>query len=348
MISHHGPFRLSNLPPNLHTFIDICSRLVVPLAVEKVEDPSTYLTFLGITLDTSSMEICHQTRSFYEPTMKYWDGYQEGLPRRGKYSLWSDCCNMPPRRYVCCGWTFVGRMYQVAAKVKQMSFSTRFTKEFWSDIYWWHFFLSSWNGLGILCSSKPGPTDCCIQTDASGSWGCGALFGCHWFQWQWLADWSALGIMSKELVPIVMSRTVLGLHLRRQQVLIQCDNSNLVSAIAKGYSKEPSVMHLLRCLWFFIAYLNISIMAEHITGAINCAVDMLSRNNMTNFLLLHPRYITYLTHYQHLYWTLYHPTGQTGHRKPQHSVQQYYTNGAAQSTWNTYSTGHHLTFSTEG
>ena len=62
------------------------------------------------------------------------------------------------------GCTFVRRMYQVAAKIKELSFFTRLIKEFRSDLFWWHFFLTSWNGLSLLHSSYFGQTDYCIQT----------------------------------------------------------------------------------------------------------------------------------------------------------------------------------------
>ena len=42
---------------NLNTFIGLCSKLGVPLAPDKVEGPSTTLTFLDIILDTQRMEI---------------------------------------------------------------------------------------------------------------------------------------------------------------------------------------------------------------------------------------------------------------------------------------------------
>ena len=41
---------------NLSSIQSICQLLGVPLAIEKVEGPSTQLSFLGITLDTIHME----------------------------------------------------------------------------------------------------------------------------------------------------------------------------------------------------------------------------------------------------------------------------------------------------
>ena len=51
----------------------------------------------------------------------------------------------------------------------------------------------------------------------------------------------------------------MGPHIKRQHVLFQCDNNSLVSCISKGYSKNPPVMHLFRCLWYFVAFFDICI-----------------------------------------------------------------------------------------
>ena len=52
-----GPPDSSTCQRNLDIFIQLCRDLSVPLAAEKIEGPSTSLTFLVITLDTKKMEI---------------------------------------------------------------------------------------------------------------------------------------------------------------------------------------------------------------------------------------------------------------------------------------------------
>ena len=52
--------------------------------------------------------------------------------------------------------------------------------------------------------------------------------------------------MAKELAPIVIGCAVWGPYLKKQHVLFQCDNDSLVTCISRGYSKDPSVMHLLK------------------------------------------------------------------------------------------------------
>ena len=95
--------------------------------------------------------------------------------------------------------------------------------------------------------------------------------------------------MAKDLVAIVISCAVWGTQLAKHSVLFQCDNMSVVLAIQKGSAKEPIVMHLLHVLWFFVAYFNIDLRIEHIAGVDNCAADMLSRNNMTDFFLFCPQ-----------------------------------------------------------
>ena len=66
--------------------------------------------------------------------------------------------------------------------------------------------------MSLLRSVSNEQPDIVVQTDASGSWGCGAFCQTQWFQ---------------------------------------CDNKGVVAAIKKGLSRQPFVMHLFRCLCFF-------------------------------------------------------------------------------------------------
>jgi len=95
--------------------------------------------------------------------------------------------------------------------------------------------------------------------------------------------------MVKELVPIVLSCTVWGKQLAGHWVLFECDNSSVVAAVNRQSTKAPESMHLLRCLWFFIAYFDLDVKCRHIPGAINCTADHFSRKNLHAFFCLHPQ-----------------------------------------------------------
>ena len=115
------------------------------------------------------------------------------------------------------------------------------------------------------------------------------IFEGKWFQSAWCADWLPCNIMAKELVPIVLSCGSWGPLLARKRALFQCDNSSVVDAIKKRSSKDPLVMHLLRCLWLFVAVYDIDLTAEHIAGITNQVADMLSRNQIEQFFSKHPQ-----------------------------------------------------------
>ena len=119
-------------------------------------------------------------------------------------------------------------------------------------IHWWHTFLKNWNGISFLHPGKYMHPQATIHTDASGHWGCGAVFNTLWFQLQWPKQWLPVAIMVKELVPIVLACAAWGPMLTSQTVHFQCDNTRMVAAIQKGTSKEQHAMHLLRCLCFFL------------------------------------------------------------------------------------------------
>jgi len=93
-------------------------------------------------------------------------------------------------------------MYATAAKVKELYFYTRLNVEFRSDLCWWHTFLQDWNELSLLCwDDNTWIPQHIVQTDASGSWGCGAFWEDQWLQWHWPPEWAQHNIMIKELVP---------------------------------------------------------------------------------------------------------------------------------------------------
>ena len=78
----------------------------------------------------------------------------------------------------------------------------------------------------------------------------------QWLEWQWPPEWYEVGIMAKELIPIIFTCIVWGPRLAKHHINFQCNNANLVIAIKKGSSKDKFVMHLLRPLSFLLHILT--------------------------------------------------------------------------------------------
>lgn len=136
------------------------------------------------------------------------------------------------------GRSFVSRIYATAAKIKELDNFTRLSKDFHSDLYWWHTFLMSWNGHSFLkWHSQTMLPEAVIVTDASVSWGCGTFWNRYWIQWQWPPEWLSLKIMVKDLAPIVMGCAVWGPRLSKRNALFPCDNSSVALSINKGSAR---------------------------------------------------------------------------------------------------------------
>ena len=213
-----GPPGSPTCARNLATIKEVCSTLGIPLALEKVEGPSHTLTFLGITLDTQEMMVhpppdkLHRIRSLLTSWLK-----KKKATKREILSLMG--LLQHATKVVKPGRTFVARMYSEAARLRRLSFFTRLSDGFRSDLRWWYLFVHAWNGVSFLeCSMTPQPPDIFIETDASGSWGCGALFNNLWFQLKWSTEWKPIDITVKELVPIVISCAIWGPLLPKKNI----------------------------------------------------------------------------------------------------------------------------------
>ena len=284
-----GPPQSEVCHHNLATLKLLCHSLGVPLALEKVEGPTTCLPFLGIIIDTNRMEarLPDDKLARIQGLLGTWLDRKKATKREilSLVGLLQHAAKI-----VRCGRSFVSRMYTTAAKLQELEYFTCLNKDFRSDLSWWHTFLAEWNGISLLRYSSPSTKhDCCIQTDASGSWGCAAFFEGEWLQLPWDEGWAPVGIMAKELAPIVLSIAIWGSKLVKKCVLFQCDNMSVVQALKKGSAKDYLVMQLLRSLWFFVAYYDVELACIHITGAANTTADHLSRNNMSSFFSLNPQ-----------------------------------------------------------
>ncbi len=138
------------------------------------------------------------------------------------------------------------------------SASIRLSSAFHADLAWWVEFLPQWNGISFL-HPPLSHIHMSMTSDASGSWGCGAWHGTSWFQVQWDAASYPLSIAEKELIPIVLGCTIWGRGWDSSFVTYFCDNQAVVACLISRTSKNPGLMHLLRCLAFVEAKLNFAI-----------------------------------------------------------------------------------------
>ena len=140
---------------------------------------------------------------------------------------------------------------------------------------------------------------------------------------------------------MVIAAAVWGRVWQGKAVGRRCDNQAVVAVLHSRTSKEPGIMHLLRCLFFFEAKFSFHIIASHIAGVENSLGDDISRNNMLSVQqALGPNAAVNKA-------SLPHPTVRLGHQcqtgldltSLETEVQWYFEHGLAEITRKTYQAG---------
>jgi len=198
----------------------LCGELGVLVAEDKTEGPATSITFLGIEIDTEAFELRlpqHKLRDL-KSKLGWWMSKSPGVPHRSgrKRELLSLIGLLNHAATVVKpGRTFLRSQIDASTTVTALDHHVTLTTKARGDIAWWFYWTETWNGVSLFPAAEPGEF---IYSDASGSWGCGAVWRREWLQIPWPESWSAHNIALKELAPVVMAVAVWG---HRKRAIIQ-------------------------------------------------------------------------------------------------------------------------------
>ena len=275
-----GPADSPTCAHDLSRLLRCLEWLGFPVAEEKVEGPASRLTFLGIEIDADALvlRLPGEKLSALRSLILLWAG-RRWCRKRELQSLAGKL------QHVCSvvrpGKSFLRRVFERLRGTHHGHHYIRINHTMRSDLAWWHLFLESWNGISILRPSRLTRPDHEFYSDAAGSVGCGAVWGCRWLKFTWPQSYVSVAIAPKELVPVVMACAVWGREWRGQLVRVHCDNEAVVAVLNSGYSKDEHMMQLVRTLFFFLAEWDIWLHACHIPGERNVVADAISRNNLS-------------------------------------------------------------------
>ena len=189
-------------------------------------------------------------------------------------------------KVVPAGCMFLWRLIDKSTEVGPLHHHVTLSEDTRADLYWWLAFLPSWRGSSIFIHPAwLSPVQSHLFTDASSLCGFGAFYSGHWFSGSWDPVTSSFPIAWKELYAIVLAASTWGQHWRGQRILFHCDNR---AVVAKGSSKQPDIMSLVRALYFIVACLEFHIAIKHVPGCNNSIADALSRFQVDHFRRLAP------------------------------------------------------------
>ncbi len=221
---------------NAQVMSHMCERLGVPLAPEKCEGPTTCLTFLGIEIDTVALELRlpaqklvhlrRLVRKWLSDKAHHTKKELESLTRQLQHAA----TVVRPRR------TFLRRMYDLLSATKHPHHHIPMRNTLRSDLAWWDTFLSSWNGTSMMRQQRLSTPDTVVVSDASGRWGCGALWGA-----QWQGHMEGVSIVYKELIPVILAAAIWRKHW--MGAVIQCRSNNQATVAAINNRIKPRCSH---------------------------------------------------------------------------------------------------------
>ena len=279
-----GPANSPVCANNVKTIIQVASNL----GPNKLEGPTTRLTFLGILIDSSSMETSLPDDKLQEllTELQSWSSRKKCLKREllsliGKLNF---ACRIIPAGHI-----FLRRLIDLSTSARLPHRHVTMNREARRNITWWLQFLPTWNGRAII----PDPLwikspDLELFTDASESLGYGIFYMGHWISEPWPPQLQDRSIQWKELYPIAIACLLWGQQWSGKKLLFHCDNQAVVDIWASGSSRDPLIMHLVRSIFFSAATHHYTVLVTHIAGTNNSIADSLSRLQITLFRRLAP------------------------------------------------------------
>jgi hypothetical protein len=272
----------------LFNFVELCRRLGVPLAEDKLEGPTTLLAFLGLLIDTMRMEIRVPAEKIAKARSLI-----NTFKGRKRVTLRELQSAIGTLQFLCRavrpGRVFLQRLIALTRAVFKPSHYIRLSIGARQDLEAWTHFLEHYNGVtAIFPEDWYDSATLNFYTDASGSIGYGAYFAGQWFSGRWPPGTTGLSIALLELFPIVVAIQVWGEQMRNKKVLIFCDNAAVTEVINSQSSRCSKIMHLMRELTLSCLHFNVLIRSQHIAGYRNRCADLLSRGELVKFRAMAP------------------------------------------------------------
>ena len=285
----------------LHTFIQLCHHIGVPIAHNKTEGPIKVLTFLGIELDSIIMH----ARLPSDKLLKYRESIKQvanssSTTLRALKSVIGQL--IFTTSVIPSGRAFLRRLHNLTIGKLNPNQIVTIHNSAKHDLLMWANFLQNHNGCTIIRPlSNVTSSQIHMCADAS-KIGFGATYGKSWIQSAWPEQWKSLHISFLEMFPIYVCLHMFAHKLKNSSILFYSDNMGVVHIINNQSSKCHYIMQLIRPLVLTLLHHNIQLKAAHIPGVDNTLCDSISRFQVTPALLqqygVHPQPTKLPTHLQ--------------------------------------------------
>jgi hypothetical protein len=260
------------------------SALGVPMCDEKEERPCQRLEYLGITIDTVACTLTLHADKVATTCALLLKALSKPYIERKLLERVVGKLNFAVRVFPI-GRPLLQSLFTLMGRLHQSRSRARLTAMVRADLELWYELLGQGTKHAAIIDPRPEPACDTLDwhTDASGSYGYGAVLGSEWISEPWndeLAHWS---ISAKELYAVVVAACTWRAKLSGRYVVIHCDNSATVACINSMSAHNLTMRILIRELFLMAAQAGFRLRAEHIAGEKNIEADWLSRNRLDLF-----------------------------------------------------------------
>ena len=276
----------------LKVFVQLCEQLNIPLAVEKMVEPTTLIVFLGLLIDT-----VHQMVLL--PKEKVEAGQQllsALLDRTSRKVTVHELQKLTGffnflGRAVVPGRAFTRRMYAYTKKEMKPHHHVRLNSELRLDMEMWQCFLHHPSVfarpfLDFKTSIDAQTIDMYSDSAGKAELGYGATCLQSWMYGQWDPRFIKQQKPSIEYLELwaLVAGVLNWIHrFRNQRVILFCDNMSVVSMVNNTTSSCPNCMVLIRIFVLKTLTENVRVFARYVQSRQNYFSDALSRIDLPRF-----------------------------------------------------------------
>lgn len=293
-----GPANSSECDDTVKVLMDTFARLGILVNADKWAEegpPATQKTFLGLELDSNRMVVRLPS-----------DKQQRLLALVRDWQQRRDCSHAEldslighlsfASRAVLHARPFTRRFIELLKRHSHFG-RIKLSDECIEDLRWWELFLTSFNGVSALLDEGwQRAEDFRLFTDASTSFGWGAVWGDHWAFDSWSKEDRANATATSrestswlEMAAVLNASRLWGFAWRHRKITFVVDCESVALAFTFGRSKDAKLNELIRSQHLLELEFGFATKIVFVHRYLNELADALSKGDVAKFRLLAPQ-----------------------------------------------------------
>ena len=281
----------------MRIFLEVCAKINFPVAINKMVWGTTFLTFLGLLLDTKNQLVCvlkEKVEQAMELVVEFIGKKKITVHKIQKLcGMLNFLC-----RCIVPGCAFLRRTYSLVSSKLKPHHHVSITSETKNDMKMWLHFLNHpkvfsrpFMDFTVITAKDINMYSDAAKPGTRGIKGFGAICDKSWMFGPWDPDFIANCDPSIEYLELFVVTAAVVTWIRRfknKRIYLFCDNESAVHMINNSSSNCKNCMVLIRMITLESLIQNVRVYAKHVSSKNNGPSDTLSRLQLERFHAICP------------------------------------------------------------